>query len=79
MNFNPKCESYRIKPCSVVIISPGVYNRGIAFPENRSVLIRVDAKRISMCVVIFAGVALFFNQILNRNRTEMKGISAGFC
>lgn len=46
-------ETYRIKPCSVVIISPGVYNRGGAFPENSSGFMRLDAKRISMLVVMF--------------------------
>lgn len=45
--------SYRIKPCSLVIISPGVYNLGIGFSVYNAVLMRVDAKRISIFVVIF--------------------------
>lgn len=65
-------ESYRIKPCSVVIISPGVYNRGIALPENRSVLIRVDARRISMFVVIFF-VCLCVNQIFQLKQYRNEG------
>lgn len=47
-------DSYRMKPCADVIVSPGVYSRGIAFSVYRVVLTRVDANRISIFVVIIS-------------------------